>query len=97
MISRDEAKNIAGKIFVGEFDSEYLKNNIKKLHLTECREKGRVVIDFCMFKNEIDTMASTENEITVHENDFPDILLTVAINLNDGKGEILFKPDKLNC
>lgn len=56
-----------------------------------------MVIDFCMFKNEIDTMASTENEITVHENDFPDILLTVAINLNDGKGEILFKPDKLNC
>lgn len=36
MTSRNEAKNIAGKIFVGEFDSEYLKNNIKKLHLTEC-------------------------------------------------------------
>lgn len=96
MISRDEAKNIAGRIFVGEFNQEYLKRNIKKLHLTECREKGRLVIDFCMFKNEIDTMMPTENGITVHEKDFPDILLTVAINLNDGKGEILFKTDKLN-
>lgn len=97
MIRRGEAKNIAGKIFVSEFDQEYLKSNIKKLHLTECRKKGRVVIDFCMFKNEIDTITPTENGITVHENDFPSILLTVAINPNDGKGQILFKTDKLNC
>ena len=96
MISHNAGKDIAGKVFVAEFEKDFLLANIEKLCTMQNLENDRLIVDFCMFRNIDSNVVEDSSGITVKEDNFPEIILTVGVNLKDKTTEILFKAETLH-
>lgn len=91
MISEKEAKIIAGQMLIERYGKEYFEQNINRLSILVGREKGKLQIDFELHKQDLDKIPSVEKNggIYVEEKNFPDIILSVEVDLRDSSAKII--------
>lgn len=91
MISEKEARIIAGQMLIKRYGKEYLEQNRKRLSILAGREKGKLQIDFELHKQDLDKIPSVEKNggIYVEEKNFPDVVLSVEVDLKDGSAKII--------
>ena len=91
MISEKKATNIAGQRLIEKYGRAYVekyKNHIGIMWEKKC---GKLIVDFDKYHKEINSVPVTDTSdgITVNEDNFPDRILTVEVDLRDGKSKII--------
>lgn len=91
MISEKKATNIAGQRLIEKYGRAYVekyKNHIGIMWEKKC---GKLIVDFDKYHKEINSVPVTDasDGITVNEDNFPDRILTVEVDLRDGKSKII--------
>lgn len=91
MIGKQEAKNIAGAMFVSKFDRSFLTKNIEKLCTMESDQGDNLVVDFCVFSDIEDAAVLSDKGLSVKEENFPELLMTVSVNLLNKQTKVLYQ------
>lgn len=81
MISREQGRDIAGQKLIDQYGKEYLVSNKEKLSFIENIEENILTVTFTLHKNLDKVSVEKKGGIYVEEKNFPDVLLTVIVDL----------------
>lgn len=88
MKSRKEGKIIAGQILINELGREYLIENRDKISTMESQEEHILQVDFYVDNRVAGDIKTEYGGIKVDDSYFPDMVLSVLVDLRDGTAKI---------
>lgn len=91
MISEKKATNIDGQILIEKYGRSYVEKYKNYIGIMWEKKNGKMIIDFDKYHKEINwaPVIDTSKGITVNEDNFPDRLLTIEVDLKNGKARII--------
>lgn len=89
MISRKEGKIIAGQKLIEKFGRDYLIKNRDKISTMESQEENVLQVDFCIDNKVAGDIKSEDGGIKVDDSYFPDMILSVFVDLRDGTSKVV--------
>ena len=91
MISEKKATNIAGQRLIEKYGRAYVEKYKNHIGIMWEKKRGKLIVDFDTYHPEINSVPVTDTSdgITVNEDNFPDRILTVEVDLRDGKSKII--------
>lgn len=89
MISREAGRDIAGQKLIDEYGRDYLIKNKEKLSFIENVDEHILTVTFTLHKHLEDVSVEKDGGVFVEEKHFPDVLLTVEVDLKDESVKIV--------
>ena len=91
MISEKKATNIAGQILIEKYGRSYVEKYKNYIGIMWEKKNGKMIIYFDKYHKEINSapVIDTSKGITVNEDNCPDRILAVEVDLKHGKARIV--------
>lgn len=89
MINREKGRDIAGQKLIEKYGREYLVENKEKLSFIESVEENILTVKFTLHKNLDKATVEKKGGIYVEEKHFPDVLLTVKVDLKNEIAKVI--------